>query len=249
MPGTRARPILVEDAPCDDTRATTLASALAERGLIVLGGFAPDVGDGVPLLANGQAARAVLLIGNAGPTMWQVFQAARRDEPHPLDSWTRRTIEPLAADFGMEAAFPFSGPPFLPFQAWGAKAGAFFPSPMTPAIHPRYGTWFGLRAALLSPRPDPALAAPTPTPTSPYDSCGDRPCLAACGCGAISASGYDPRRCLNCLETAAGQHCLMNGCRARLACPVGREYTYGRAQAEFHMRAFVQNFGPLIRDR
>jgi hypothetical protein len=234
--------------PRDPACSSVLALRLAEHGLIVLGAFAPGAEDGVPPLSNGLAARTVTLVGNAGPGMWNAFQAARREEPHPLDSWTRRVIEPLAAEFGLEAAYPFSGPPFLPFHAWGLKAGAFFPSPLPTAIHPRYGTWFGLRAALLSPKTDPGLADPAPRPVNPCDGCADRPCLSACQSGAIGKHGYDARRCLDFLETLTGHACLMNGCHARHACPVGRDYAYGQAQAEFHMRAFVRNFGPLIRD-
>ncbi len=250
MSASHKRRNLDDDTPrTEESCASALALRLAQHGLIVLGEFAPDAGDGVPALSNGLVPRAVVLVGNAGPAMWRAFQAARREEAHPLDSWTRRTIEPLAAEFGMEAVYPFAGPPFLPFHAWGEKAGAFFPSPMAPAIHPRYGTWFGLRAALLSPKADPALASPAPRATNPCDGCVDRPCLSACQSGAITKDGYDARRCLDYLETLTGHACLMNGCHARHACPVGREYAYGQAQAEFHMRAFVQNFGPLLRDR
>ena len=132
--------MLIDIAATEAVCPSALELQLAEHGLIVLGAFAPTPGDAVPSLSAGLATRSVTLVGNAGSEMWQAFQAKRRDEPHPLDSWTRRVLTPIAKDFGMGAVFPFTGPPFLPFLAWGARAGAFFESPMTPAIHPRYGT-------------------------------------------------------------------------------------------------------------
>jgi hypothetical protein len=41
------------------------------------------------------------------------------------------------------------------------------------------------------------------------------------------------------LETKEGEDCMTLGCRARRACPVGREFTYVPDQAGFHMRAFL----------
>ena len=81
---------------------------------------------------------------------------------------------------------------------------------------------------------------------NPCGACIDRPCVSACICGALTDDGYDAACCIKRLQSTAGITCLKNGCRARHACPVGRDYAYGRAQAEFHMRAFVETFGPLI---
>jgi len=237
---------IVETSAQEAACSSGLALHLAEKGLVVLGVLAPKAEDRVPPMRDGLPARAVTLVGNAGPGMWRFFQAERRDEPHPLDAWTRRTLDPLAAAFGMEAVYPFSGPPYLPFHDWGLHARAIFPTPMTPAIHPRYGTWFGLRGALLSARPDP-VAVRVETAASPCDSCTSRPCLAACICGALSEGGYDAACCLARLESMDGVACLKNGCRARHACPIGQDYAYGQDQAEFHQRAFIRNFGPLIR--
>ncbi|MGE4526790.1 MAG: ferredoxin [Rhodospirillaceae bacterium] len=226
--------------------SSELALRLSERGLVILGVLAPTAEDGVPPMRDGLAARAVTLVGNAGPGMWRAFQGERRCEPHPLDAWTRRTLDPIATDFGLEAVYPFSGPPYLPFHAWGLRARAFFPTPMTPAIHPRYGTWFGLRGALLSARANPA-AVRVEAAAGPCDNCVGKPCLAACVCGALSPTGYDAACCLDRLESMEGAACLKNGCKARHACPIGQDYAYGQDQAEFHQRAFIQNFGPLIR--
>ena len=43
---------------------------------------------------------------------------------------------------------------------------------------------------------------------------------------------------------AAEPACMDLGCRARDACPVGRDYRYAPGQANFHMQAFRLNHLP-----
>lgn len=222
----------------------TLEAALNAHGLIVLGGFSPRPDDGVSPLADGETPGAVTLVGNAGPEMWTVFQTAQRDEPHPLNAWTRRVLGEIAADFGAVAVYPFSGPPFLPFQRWAGRTGTIFASPMTPAIHPVYGTWFGLRGALLSAAP----LAPNPPPAAhPCETCATKPCLSACPVGAIHPGNLDAAHCLTHLESPIGADCVAMSCRGRRACPVGRAWAYPPAQSAFHMEAFIRDFGPMVR--
>jgi hypothetical protein len=38
--------------------------------------------------------------------------------------------------------------------------------------------------------------------------------------------------------------CMAIGCLARHACPIGHDYRYTPAQANFHMRAFLLNHQP-----
>lgn len=214
-----------------------LESRLAPHGLLVLGGFAVTADDRAP----DAAARFCALIGNAGPEMWRAFSAARREEPHPLNAWNRRVLNPIAADLGAAAAYPFDEP-FPPFHLWAGRTGTIFASPMTPAIHPVYGTWFGLRGALFSTEP---LCPPAPPAVNPCDACTDKPCLSACPSGAIQAK--DAGLCLDHLERAPESDCIAHACRARRACPVGRGFAYAPAQARFHMEAFVRDFGDVIR--
>ncbi len=213
----------------------SIETALAGTGMVVLGCFHPRASDPLPI-----PARTAVLVGNAGPAMWEAFAAERRNEAEPLDAWSRRKLEKaaafLGATFGARAFFPFGGPPHLPFQAWGLRTGGVFQSPIGLLIHRRYGLWFAYRGALVSEAEwdiDGVEADTAP----PCRTCADKPCLETCPPAAFKPSGYDVAACLDHLGTPPGADCRDLGCRARRACPVGRDYVYAPAQAAFHMAA------------
>ncbi len=218
-----------------------LAAALTPYGFILRGGFAPRPEDGVPGLADGRAAAAVLMVGNAGGAMWQAFAAdpaVERGGADPLDDWTRDRIAPIAAAFGARAAFPFGGPPWLPFQRWAMRAEPVHPSPLGILIHPRYGLWHAYRAALIFAEPIAGLRQ-EPAAASPCATCVPKPCLGTCPVGAFGAGGYDVPACAAHVRSDAGGDCRDAGCRARRACPVGPEYAYPAAAGAFHIAAFL----------
>ncbi len=224
-----------------------LSEALAGHGLILRGGFHPGARDGVPALVDGYVIGTLVLIGHAGPAMWLAFQASPEygTGPDPLDRWSRRVIGAVAAAFGAQPLFPFTGPPWLPFVAWARRAGPVADSPLGLAVHPEYGLWHGYRGALAFAQALPLPAAP-PRPASPCAGCAGQPCRSACPVSAFGPAGYDATACQDHLATAAGADCLELGCRARRACPVGRAWTYEREQATFHMRAFAAAGAALI---
>jgi ferredoxin len=212
--------------------------SLRDAGFTPRGAFHPAPGDGVPPLAADAAARTVVLAGNAGPHMWQSYAAACAGERLSLDAWSERVLGALAVRLGARAVFPFARP-FAPFQRWAMRAEACHPSPLGLLIHPDYGLWHGYRGALLF-----AAAIELPPPdlrASPCIGCADRPCLSACPVGAFSAAGYDVPACVRHLARAPEPDCMGAGCRARHACPVGRDYRYVPEQARFHMEAFLRS--------
>lgn len=213
----------------------TLEQRLSAKGLTARGAFHPDPDDGVP----GNPGTLVL-VGNAGPAMWDAFEDARADDTgsaNPLDDWVHDTLTAIAGKLGATALFPFGGPPYLPFQRWAQKAEPVHPSPLGVLIHPDYGLWHAYRGALaFAARLDPG---PRDNRPSPCESCADKPCLSACPVDAFSDDGYDVPACAGHIATPDGADCVNLGCRARRACPVGTDYTYEPAQAEFHMRAFL----------
>lgn len=211
----------------------TVAAAVATHGFIARGGFHPVEGDDVP-----DGIASLVMIGNAGPAMWWAFahDVPQPAGPDPLDAWTRAVLAPLAERLGARVLFPFDGPPYWPFQRWAMKADSVFPSPIGPLIHPLYGLWHAYRAAFLfAERLDlPAHAEGA----SPCEACAAKPCLTTCPVGALTPGTYDVPACVAHLDVAAGADCLEEGCRARRACPVGRDWIYAPAQARLHMDHF-----------
>ena len=219
-----------------------IAVALEPLGLILRGGFHPDAQDAAPTLRGGVPAGTLLLVGNAGPAMWQAFLAAPEaadGAANPLDRWIARSLDPLSRGLGAEARFPSEGPPYLPFQRWAAKAEGLKASPLGILIHPRFGLWHAYRGALAFREALP-LPAPPEAP-HPCDSCAEKPCLRCCPVGAFTAGGYAVADCLGYLNGPEGRDCTALGCQARRACPLGKDYLYDPGQAAFHMAAFVRS--------
>ena len=217
-----------------------MAAVLADQGLQARGGFYPEASDLVPSLADSET-RTVVLVGNAGRRMWQVFShsAEYRDgRADPLDRWIRQVLSQIASDRQAVVVFPFSGPPYYPFQRWAMRAEAVYPSPIGALIHPKFGLWHAYRGALLFPQR--LVLPPRADPPSPCADCADKPCLGGCPVNAFTAAHYAVPVCRAYLRSDAGEDCIQRACAARRACPIGREYHYSNAQAELHMRAFLR---------
>ena len=211
-----------------------IQSALAAYGLIPRGGFHPLPEDGVP-------GETLVLVGNAGPHMWTAFEAAGGNDagqPNPLDTWISDALKQVATALGATPLFPFGGPPHLPFQRWAQRAEPVHPSPVGVLIHPQFGLWHAYRGALaFAEKLDLPAQAAAP---SPCDSCADKPCLTACPVTAFDGAAYDVPACVEHITGPDTGDCIGRGCRARRACPIGREYIYAPAQAGFHMWAFAR---------
>lgn len=227
-----------------------VAEALSPLGLVVRGGFNPDISDTVPEFSKGVDSGTLLLVGNTSPLMWQKFQeseafqmASAGCEDEPLDRWSKSVVDQVARGLSARAVYPFEGPPFQPFLTWAMRADSVSQSPLGLSIHPTYGLWHAYRAALLFPEVVPI--SPPRNAELPCASCAHQMCLSTCPVDAFGTGTYDVPRCLEYLSTDAGARCLERGCLARHACPVGAEFTYSPAQAEFHMKAFVRRVSRL----
>ena len=99
---------------------------LAEQhGLAVRGGFEVANEDNVPDIRKGTPAVALVLFGNAGSSSWESFSNSEEyadGAPDPLNRWSERIGNQMAAEFGGRAYFPFGGPPYQPFIRWASKA-------------------------------------------------------------------------------------------------------------------------------
>ena len=218
----------------------TIEDAVRPYGLMLRGGFHPKPDDSVPALCDGREANTLVLVGNAGQALWRVFGRAPEFNgmPDPLNRWTARVLDEIGAALGARALFPFGGPPYLPFVRWAKRAEPVAESPIGMLIHPDYGLWHAYRGAL-------AFAETIDLPAReerprPCDTCADKPCLKTCPVGAFTAAGYDVPACTAHISRPEGADCVDFGCRARRACPVGRDFLYDPPQARFHMEAFLR---------
>lgn len=210
---------------------------LEAAGLTVFGAFHPDPGENI---AGGRMAGTVVLVGNAGPAMWEAFLHSPfygDGKDDPLDRWTRDIIDEIATRHGtFTVAYPFGGPPHHPFQQWAERADGLRQSPLGILISPEFGLWHAYRAALIFRERLPLH--PIEAASYPCDDCRDRPCLSACPVGAFTEAGYEVGACAAYLETSGGAGCLDGGCLARNACPVGAGYRYREAELRFLMSSF-----------
>ena len=180
------------------------------------------------------------LVGNIGSSYWPVFSES--PEYHdgaadPLDRWSERVATQLAQEFSLRPLYPFSGPPYYPFQQWARLAEALEQSPVGVMMHPRYGLWHSYRFALLG--ADFGEQEALHQDPSPCISCTDQPCLHRCPVGAFDASGYAVDRCAEYLRQTPQAECHRQGCLARYACPVAPELRYVTDQGRFHLKAFL----------
>ncbi len=111
-------------------------------------------------------------------------------------------------------------------------------------IDPVWGTWFAYRAAILT---DTALPPSAPVHTAhPCETCVDKPCIAACGAGALAGGEFNFPACTAGRLDHASPCAL--GCTARSACPVGAEHRYADSQVRHSAAgslAYIrQHFGP-----
>jgi hypothetical protein len=223
-------------------RLDEFARKLDGAGLASRGAFHPAPEDGVPAFADGAPTLTIVLIGWTGGDQWPVFAAspeAHDGLPDPLNRWSKRLIDGIAAEAGATAFYPFGGPPWLDFQSWALKAESVYRSPLGLLIHPEWGLWHSYRGALgfrqrleLGPR----SVAP-----NPCGRCAERPCLSACPVSAFAADrAYDYAACRQHLE-GADEDCRSRACAARRACPIAADKRYSEEQASFHMRALLGN--------
>lgn len=224
--------MVTEGLPPDGARPfALLGQAVAPLGLCLRGGFTLTEADG---LGTG----CLVLVGSVGSALWQVAPSQFRAVADPLDDWTQRVMDPLAAQWGAQVLYPFSGPPFYPFQRWLQRALGLHPSPTGLLMDPVYGLWHAVRAALILPMPWPG-PSPVVLP-SPCESCRDRPCLSSCPVQAITPAGPVSDRCAAELTGPDRGGCVTAGCLARRACPVGPGQCYPPAQQAFHQQAFLR---------
>ncbi len=188
-------------------------------------------------------ARSIVVIGQGGGAFWRFYEAqgaAFFTGAHPFDSFTvacvERVLQPVLARMAVDwrCFYPFRfGHQRISFQHLAAAAGLGVPSVLGLLLHPVYGPWMALRAA---------VSVNVPMPGSPLQSfdpchrCHEQPCRAACPGGALSASrGWDATACAR-HRLRAVDDCA-DGCHARVACVYGQPHRYPLTAQRHHQRA------------
>jgi hypothetical protein len=200
----------------------------------------------VPGFDDGAPTLTVLLLGWTGGEQWPIFAGspeAKDGLSDPLNRWSKRVIDEVAAALDAVVFYPFGGPPWLNFQSWALKTEPVHRSPLGLLIHPKWGLWHSYRGALGWRQHldiPPVEAAP-----NPCDHCRERPCLSACPISAFAADRrYDYAVCREYLENVEAD-CLTRSCAARRACPIAPDRRYSAQQSAFHMRAFTGRPTPM----
>lgn len=228
----------------DALRAAAESAALPLVGCAAAAAY--DAATPAPsrLAARHPRARGVVVLAQGGAAFWERFAAARRraawpaTAADPLDAWTRGVVADVVAT--AQAAVPLPCRVIFPtdaavdFRRLGVLAGLGVPSRLGLLVHPEFGSWIALRAAILVP----VALAPTTAAMdgfAPCETCAGRPCEPACPAGAVSARGWDVPACS--AHRARPDETCGSGCHARLACPVGAAHRYPPDALAFHQAA------------
>ncbi len=192
-------------------------------------------------------AKTIIVIGNGGGDFWRGFRSYCEARPgwvytqeHPLDAYTVEIIETSltpslqAEDAAHRYVYPFrfwTEP--VSFMHLARAAGVASPSLLGVVIHPKYGPWMALRAALLIDQD--VFAPPQALGFDPCPTCTERACIAACPAGAISeAKNWDIPACVHHRLRVSGD--CVDYCRARYDCVYGREHRYPLEELQYHQR-------------
>lgn len=127
------------------------------------------------------ARRCGYLIGSTR-ALWPHFVAARATDPaldrdpNPIERFTVETIDWVAASLPDARVFythrEYDGV-FLPFQRLAVASGLGALAPTHLVIHPIYGPWFSLRAAIVCAGEPPAVRAPITRSCACTNECGE----------------------------------------------------------------------------
>lgn len=177
------------------------------------------------------ACGSVLVLGTGGSRPAFEFERQHPERARPMDARTSdlmveasvRVIRYELGRLGVRARYVGPEEARVPFGPLGEAAGFGVVSPVSGMLlHPEFGPWLRVRAALLLEGEPFGPVADAALPSSFKPCCGcDKPCVSACPPRAIAGDGgKDRRRCAEYRFTGGCE----DGCRVRQACPMGAEH-------------------------
>jgi methylmalonic aciduria homocystinuria type C protein len=214
----------------------TLAAAIEQRlrphGLDVVHPFAVawfnaavEPAQRLPDLGRGDALG--LLVGNTR-ALWPPFLAACREDAvlgaaaDPIERYVETRLTPVTAALGMRSALRWAHdpPPRLAIQRLADVTGLARLSPVGLNVHPLYGPWLALRAAVVL-----DAAGPTGAPPATALPCPD--CVHTC------VPTFERARAVQVGRMGIADTWPL-WLAVRDACPVGRAFRYDQAQIRYH---------------
>ena len=179
----------------------------------------------------GSPGHLAVVVGNSR-ALWPVFLdalardaqlAAARD---PLDTYCERELSHATAQLGVRASVRFAhegGERRVAMQRLAHAAGLAYLTETHASVHPVYGPWVGLRAAISI-----AIVGPSgPPPVVPH------PCQ---GCAGRCLPAFE--HALSTVDVTPSEANMQAHWQAWLAwrdaCPIGREHRYSDAQIRYH---------------
>lgn len=220
-----------------------LTAALAPAGLNMVGVAEPAAWNRVALASRTTdalfpATRAIVVVGNGGPTLWRRFVADLEanprhllEEPNPLDAFARRAVLAADAAWGTTPRRWFFAAAdaelHIDFRVAAQLAGLGAASRLGLLLHPEFGPWVGLRAACFVAAD---LPFASPMTDNPCAGC-PAPCVSACPGRAFPGGSWSVDACG--AFKSSSDRCTHH-CFSRAACPVGSENRYDDAGFRYH---------------
>lgn len=213
-----------------------IGEACAERGLDLLqplqvGWYNQAVEPAYRLPDFGRPEALAWVIGNTRALWPRLRQAVARDpslaaDESPVDRYCEHAVRAALAGVAQawEARFAPEPPPRrVAMQRLAHVAGLAYLSPSYLSVHPVYGPWIALRAAVVVDMAGPPGPAPAPAP--PCD------CQAHCAPhlrAALNMAGADA------VDAGAVERRWRAWVAVRDACPLGRAHRYSDEQIRYH---------------
>jgi epoxyqueuosine reductase QueG len=227
---------------------------LESKGLNILRGFVPQHREFEHILKN---CRSVVVIANGGSHLFECFVEELKQNPHylsssdhPFDDFIERTVKdiPLQETNILETyqkemwvMCSQQSSTHINFMSLAKRSGIGMKSHLGILVHPKYGLWIGLRAALFSTQTLKEIGIVETSVSPSKNPCTDcsKPCIQACHYQAINEFGWDMKTCakghlLDDKCTIDPNSSCFSSCDARRACPIGLEFQHSDLQHNYH---------------
>lgn len=212
--------------------ASSFQKELNNIGLNLIG-----VADGSQYQHIIAGCRSVLVIANTGSILWDHFMNDCIQDPSifvnhrdPLDDWIQRKIQaidpqPPSSRRWIRCA---STDQFIDFRPLAEAAGLGHRSHLGLLIHPKYGLWISLRAAVFT-----TEYLPPTTPSATASPCLDceKYCAQHCPGNAFDRNGWNISRCASFHQESTN---CFTSCLSRLSCPIGMEFQHNALAHHYH---------------